>query len=401
MIINSKYMDLALRIAFDNIGNTSPNPSVGAVIVKNNNVLSTGGTSEYGSDHAEVVSIKNAAEKGIDIRGAEMYVSLEPCDHHGNTPPCTEAIIKAGISKVYIPICDPNPIVCFKGTARLKNAGVDVEVLTDYSSAAGDLIRPFEKFIFHKKPFVISKSAMTLDGRIAAMSGDSKWISSVNLRYIAHRLRAKVDAVIVGKNTFLKDNPALNVRLCSFDNSVRDRFSSGDISLSGRKNFFLTGLLNFTIQSKRDPLRVIVGLPETVDPGSNVFNDNNYIIFAREKEYERYMKGGTFIPDLNIVKNTGTDPDGEIEFILTHLAGKGIMCALLEGGSALAGSFLDAGAIDQFIYIIVPMIAGNGLSPLNSRGHEKISESHHLHDITIALIDDEILYSGYSESKQG
>ena len=400
----NKFMELALQIAFDCIGNTSPNPSVGAVIVKDDHIISTGGTLKYGSDHAEVVAIKKAIEKiGGDkkhvLKGSEIYITLEPCNHFGKTPPCTEAIIKSGISKVYIPMLDPNPNISSKGVAALEKAGIKVEILSDYTDNAIDIIRHFEKYILKNKPFIIDKKAMSLDGRIATVSGDSKWISSVYSRYIVHKLRAKVDAIIVGKNTFILDNPSLTVRIDSFIDEVVTYFQNSSIQLNGRDNFFIKGLLNFNIKQYVDPLRVIIGLPDKIDLNYNMFKDNNYVIFARPVHFENFKKNKGQINenDLNIIIIEGTSDSEQVEFILKKLKDLGVMSAILEGGATVSGLFLMAGEIDQFLYTISPKVAGNGINSINSNCYNTVSDWHNLHDITSLQIKDDILFSGYSK----
>ena len=228
----------ALRLALAGMGRTSPNPSVGAVIVRGEAIVSTGRTGPYGGDHAEVSAIRTARQ---DLRGAEMYVSLEPCCHHGKTPPCTDAIIGAGITRVHIPLLDPNPMVAGKGALALREAGVEVVIRRDLASSAADLIRPFKKFILRKRPFTVLKLALTLDGRTATAGGDSRWISNDWSRFVAHRLRSLCDAVIVGKNTLAADNPSLTVRLGDFPPEVADSFRLDEFPVRGYDNYLLAG----------------------------------------------------------------------------------------------------------------------------------------------------------------
>ncbi len=389
----SEFIENALRIAFNRIGMTSPNPPVGAVIVKNGEILSTGGTSTYGDDHAEVVALKNASSctPVSDLKGADIYVTLEPCNHHGKTPPCTEAIIDAGISRVFIPLLDPNPIVRSRGVERLRNAGIEVIIMNEQSSRAYDIIRQFDKYIRTGEPFIINKSAISLDGRLATVSGDSKWISSEYTRYLSHKLRAKVDAIIVGKNTLKNDNPSLNIRLDSYSGEVQDFFRDNEVKIKGRDNYFINGLINFEISDYNQPLRVAVGLPEDLDAGYNIAADNNYVIYATDDEMSEY-KGKS---ELNIIVTPGKTPAERIDFIVRDLASRGVIMAMLEGGGGLAGSFFQAGKIDQFMYTVTPRIFGSGISPVNSSGVEKVSESLKLHDITSVMIRDEVIYTGY------
>ncbi len=391
------YMCQALRIAFDRMGYTSPNPPVGAVIVKGDAVVSTGGTGPYGSSHAEVAAISGA---GVDLKGADMYVSLEPCNHYGKTPPCTSAIIKAGISRVFIPALDPNPLVSGKGADELRHAGIEVIFMKDMAGSGIDLLRQFRKYITAHKPFVLSKSAITLDGRIASRTGDSKWISSDFSRYLVHKLRAKADAVIVGKNTFIRDNPSLTVRLESFDSRVRDYFTAHEPVMSGRENFFLRSLFTEAVQDAVSPLRVVVGLPDSIDMRSNIFSDNNYLFFERQKTVDlRVRKDPRMakkIDGLSLVLVDADSPVEEIERICDELFNRGIMFALLEGGGALAGSFLDAGELDQFFYVIAPRIAGGGINCIEAAGADSISDALRLWDVSVMSAGEDVIYNGYS-----
>jgi diaminohydroxyphosphoribosylaminopyrimidine deaminase/5-amino-6-(5-phosphoribosylamino)uracil reductase len=391
----SEFIENGLRIAFNRIGMTSPNPPVGSVIVKNGEILSTGGTSTYGDDHAEVVALKNASSctPVSELKGADIYITLEPCNHHGNTPPCTEAIINAGISRVFIPILDPNPVVRSRGVKRLQDAGIEVIIMDEYYNSAYDIIRQFDKFIETGEPFIINKSAISLDGRLAADTGDSKWISSEYTRYLSHKLRAKVDAIIVGKNTLINDNPRLNIRFDSYSSDVQEFFRENEIKIRGRDNYFINGLINFEISDYNQPLRVAVGLPEDLNGSYNILADDNYIIYATDDELKDFNGRSEF----NIVKMSGKTPVERIEFIVRDLAARGMMMVMLEGGGGLTGSFFQAGKIDQFLYTITPRVFGSGISPVKSSGLQKVSDSLKLHDITSAMIMDEVVYTGYKK----
>lgn len=392
-------MQLACRIAFSKGGLTSPNPAVGAVIVKKGEVAGTGGTGPYGSDHAEVRAIKDAQSRGADIKGAEMYVSLEPCSHYGKTPPCTEAIIQAGISRVHIAVKDPNPLVSGNGIARLTDSGIDVVMNDQYSSIGYDLIRGFRKLILKNKPFVISKSAVTLDGKIATSTGDSKWISNEFSRYISHKLRAKCDAIIIGKNTFVSDNPSLDVRLSGFRSEVRNYFTPAGINISGYDNFYLRELLTSEITEYKNPLRVMAGIPEQIDKNSNFFKDDNYIIAAGNDEYMAAVKksGKELINKLNLKITASLNNVEMADYILELLQRRGVLNVMLEGGAGLNSAFFSSGEIDQFIYFIAPKIAGNGISPLNNSGSVMMSEALNLHDVSAVFIQGDLLYNGYRE----
>jgi len=390
------FMKRALAIAFQRMGFTSPNPPVGAVIVRDGEVLSTGGTRECGSCHAEINAMENA---GCDIGGTEMYVTLEPCSHYGKTPPCVDAIIRSCVKKVYIAIEDPNPLVSGRGIAKLIENGVEVEMMHEFEGYARDILRPFNKYILRKKPFVIYKCAETLDGRLATPAGDSKWVSNACSRFIVHKLRSRIDAIIVGMNTLKNDNPSLNVRLGSFDDTVKDYFKLNPVRINGSDNFIIRSLLDSDIDETRDPLRVIIGIPEMIHPGLNVLGDGNHVFFERNDRYQRLVSenpGFKAMKDkLNIEIIDADNYIDEITMIMDSLYARGVMLVMLEGGGTLAGSFLDAGAIDQFMVTIAPRIAGNGIPMLNAAGFPAMMETVDLHDVSFCDINGDLLYNGY------
>ena len=397
----SAFMICALEQAFAAMGCTSPNPAVGAVIVMNGTVAATGKTSACGGDHAEVTAIKKAPGT---LQGAEMFVSLEPCCHYGKTPPCTEAIIRAGIKRVYIPLLDPNPMVAGKGVLALKNAGVDVVIMNEFASQAVDLIRPFRKYILRKRPFIIQKLAVTLDGRTATKSGDSRWISSDCSRYIVHRLRAIADAVIIGKNTLIADNPSLNVRLEEFPDTVKCYFRETNMGIAGYDNYFLKKLLGGDAVVNRDmPLRIVIGLPDKIDSGANFFRSDDYIFFVDENTHAamKRREDHDLIQEMEkqnkIVFIGGDTRVARVHAIQEELYTRGIMMALLEGGSAISGSFFDAGEIDQYLYFIAPKIIGCGTPAIDGNGISAMQDSVRLKDVSTVMIQEDLLYSGYRE----
>jgi len=215
------YLDLAARMALRGFGHVEPNPMVGAVIVKDNKIIGIGHHTKFGSLHAEREALANCNAQGNDPRGATLYCTLEPCSHTGKQPPCTEAVIEAGIAKVIIARKDPADISC-GGIQILRNAGIKV-VLTDISSNATHLSDPFIHRIETGRPWVIAKWAQTLDGRIATRTGESQWISNLRCRARVHRMRAKVDAIMIGIGTAIADNPILTARDCRSVRKVAKR----------------------------------------------------------------------------------------------------------------------------------------------------------------------------------
>ncbi len=398
---NDRYILRAFEIAFTKYGLTSPNPAVGAVIVRDGRIIGEGGTGSYGSDHAEVSAIRDALAGGNDTSGAEIFVTLEPCNHYGKTPPCTKAIIESGIKKVHIPVLDPNPVVSGNGVRGLIDAGIEVNIMHKHSLTASDMIRSFKKFILRGKPYVINKCAVTLDGRIATAAGDSKWISNDFSRLLVHKLRAKVDAVIVGANTVAMDNPMLNVRMDDFSDEIHGGLSAMSGLIAGRGNFFLAELLKSEITDYRDPLRVLIGIPEDISVDCNFFRDNNYIIIADTADFEKAQKSNDelnkAVAGLNIVTESFGSHEDCVDFALDILKGKGVMTALLEGGGTLNGAFFNAGEIDQFMYVIAPKVTGNGISPINGRGSDRMSDALSLRDVSTVMLGDNLLVSGFKE----
>ncbi len=402
--MNEHFMGVALRQSFSVMGETSPNPPVGAVIVKEGKIVATGATCECGSDHAEISALKAAGENGHSVVGAEMYVSLEPCSHHGKTPPCAEAIVKAGISRVYIPLIDPNPLVSRKGVQLLKNAGVEVVIMEAFSEQAADILRPFYKRVSKRKPFIINKTAMTLDGRTASITGDSRWISSPASRLMSHRLRSKVDAIIIGKNTLLRDNPSLNVRFNDFDRGTHENLELSAQRIGGYNNFLLTSLMSGGDSSVRcgEPLRVLFGLPDPEFFTHCFFRDGNYVIYdSAQTVFKSSHKAENIkklIEDGNLVLSEKSEKADITSKALIDLYQRGIVFGMLEGGSCLAKTFFEMGDIDQFLYYIAPKVLGGGFAPLSSDKINDISGALNLKNISYAGIDCDVMISGYSET---
>ena len=400
---HSEYMTLALKVAFGALGVTSPNPAVGAVIVKDDVIIATGSTQAFGHDHAEVVALKNA--KGT-LSGASMYVTLEPCCHWGKTPPCTDAIIRAGITKVIIPALDPNPAVAGKGVRALQQAGIEVIFLREFLQAAVDLIRPFKKSILRHKPFVIHKVAASMDGRTATSTGDSKWISSTVSRLLVHRLRACADTIIVGKATVETDNPLLNVRYSDFAQDAINFYESRYYTISGYSNSFLQGLLELWKTDITHELRkIVIGLPKSLQ-NINLAGDSNAYFFVSQKEKDALVTRDdtdiiSRLIDSGRIKFLQSNKGAEqIYELLDILHTMGAMIVVLEGGATVAGSFFDANEIDQCMYFYSPLVVGKGKSVIEGKGRQFIKESMALCDVTGVFLGQDILISGYKERYQ-
>lgn len=327
MTTDEKYMQLALDLAASAKGNTNPNPLVGAVIVKDGVIVGTGLHRKAGEPHAEVHAFRMAGEHA---KGATLYVTLEPCSHYGKTPPCANLVKESEVSRVVIAMQDPNPAVAGKGIQLLRDAGieVDVGVLEEQSR------RLNERFIHNmqtKRPFVISKYAMTLDGKIAAHTGHSKWVTSAAAREDVHHIRHEVDAILVGVGTVIADNPSLTTRL-------KDR-------------------------NGKNPIRIIMDTSLRTPLQANVLNveEAQTIIVCSEEVTQEQID--VFEAHCVTVLPVCRNSEGlHIDEMLEKLYLLGITDILVEGGSAINASFLQSAAIDKYVIYIAPKILGGRLS---------------------------------------
>jgi diaminohydroxyphosphoribosylaminopyrimidine deaminase / 5-amino-6-(5-phosphoribosylamino)uracil reductase len=393
MDIHAQFMKQVFFTALSRMGITSPNPPVGALVVKNGIVIADGGTQVCGGAHAERCALEKA---GASAEGADMYVTLEPCCHFGKTPPCTNAIIASKIARVFIPIIDPNPKVSGMGVKALRDAGIEVTILDEYSAYARQILEPFFTRIYKKRPMVLYKTAHTADGCTATDCGDSKWISSELSRYVVHRLRALTDAIMIGKNTCAEDNPSLTCRMDDFPEQTRNKFTE-NIIFSGEDNILLKYLLSPDYDHcGRDPLRIIAGLPDLHGINMNFTADDNYMVFEKEENLEAIKNN----PGLKNIIEQGTlliiprGADRE-EFMLASLFEKGVNYILLEGGGTLAGSFFRKKLIDQFMSFTAPKIIGGGREILSSGNTVSMADAMTLSDISCAFLGGDLLYHGY------
>ncbi len=356
-------MKRAIELAQRGIGYTSPNPLVGAVIVKNGKIIGEGYHGYYGGPHAEINAFKNITE---DVKDATMYVTLEPCSHFGKTPPCAEAIVKNGIHKVIIGMKDPNPIVAGRGIRILEENGIEVVcgILEDEVKKLNEI---FIKYITKEIPFCILKTAMTLDGKISTATGDSKWITNEKSREYVHKLRHQVSAIMVGIGTVLTDNPRLTTRL------------KGDKS--------------------RNPIRVIVDtycrIPLEVEVLKTDF-DTKTIIATTEKADDTKLK---------VIRNKGVDiiitplKNGrvDLDYLMKKLGERKIDSVLLEGGSTLNYSAIKEGLVDKVISFIAPKIIGGSTAktPIGGEGIESIGKAISINNINIKRFHEDIMIEGY------
>jgi diaminohydroxyphosphoribosylaminopyrimidine deaminase/5-amino-6-(5-phosphoribosylamino)uracil reductase len=330
-------MRRALALAGRGLGRTSPNPPVGAVVVTPDGRLAgEGWHARAGGPHAEVVAL---AEAGAAARGGTLYVTLEPCAHHGRTPPCVEAILEAGIAAVHYAVRDPNPKVDGRGAAALAAAGI-ATVEGDCAEEAAELLAPFAHFIRTGRPYVTLKWAMTLDGRIATHTGDSRWVSCPPAREHAHRLRDTHDAVLVGRGTLYHDDPALTVRLPGSDG--------------------------------RQPLRVVLDSRARVTITRRVYDPGlpgaTLLAYVRMPDSQRAAFEARGVALLKV----RPDAAGRVALpaLLTALGQRGVVSLLVEGGAEVAASFLAADLIDDLQVIVAPKLIGSAgaLGPVGGRG---------------------------------
>ncbi|MCW3013544.1 MAG: ribD [Solirubrobacterales bacterium] len=340
-----EHLSRAIDLAQKGLGRVQPNPVVGAVIVRDGVVVGEGWHDYYGGPHAEVNAIKACGD--VDLHGATMYVSLEPCCHDGKTPPCTDAILRAGISRVVVASDDPTEKAAGRGLGILRDEGVTIDVAGGELAARARLLnQAFRKHARTGRPWVLFKSAMTLDGKVATRTGDSKWISSSQSRDLAHRWRATVDAVVVGIGTALADDPQLTARLehvyrqprrVVFDSTARLPLDSRLVRMAPEV-----------------PLTVVVSraAPRTATDGLE-------------------MSGA------DVIVATGEHEHARVRSALDQLGDRDICSMLLEGGPRLAGAFLDAGEIDEIRLFLAPLILGGRAArdPLEGEGVERISEA--------------------------
>lgn len=355
-----KWMNLALDLASRGRGFVEPNPMVGAVIVKDNQVIGVGWHQKFGEQHAEVEALHQA---GNEARGATLFVSLEPCSHHGKTPPCADAVVKAGISKVFIAMRDPNPLVSGKGIEFLKRNGIVVQVGVEKDKAE-ILNGPFIKYFLHSKPYVIAKWAMSLDGKIATKSGESKWISNEKCRDKVHQLRGLMDAVLVGVGTVLQDDPMLNARPEGPRKQTRIVIDpSGRIATSSK------------ILKTACDFKTMIALHESVS----------------DKTKKTLESMGCELLELSSIQ-----PSFVINEILLALGKKGIQNLLVEGGGKTLGAFFDSDQVDEIQAFIAPFVIGgeSAPAPVGGAGINLMHQRRNLLWVSYENVDDNLHFSG-------
>ncbi len=365
---NERWEARALELARSVLGRTSPNPAVGAVVVRDGQVVGEGATHPPGGPHAEVIALDTAGEAA---RGSTLVVTLEPCSHHGRTPPCTQAIIDAGITRVHYAVLDPNPVVAGSGHRALEDAGIEVlRGGARWEREASTLNEAFFHWIRSRRPFVIAKWAMSLDGRIATRSGDSRWISGERSRTAVHELRNVVDAIMVGSGTVLADDPALTTRL--------DR------------------------PDVHHPLRVVVDARGRIPASARLVAGDlpGHTLVATTCASSKAWREEISARGAEVVLlPPGASGGVDLDALLMTLGNREIGSLLVEGGSSLLGSLVDARLVNKYQIFVAPLIIGGGdaWSPVGGIGIDRVVNAARLCPDRVEHLGDDLLLTCYPE----
>jgi len=362
-VTDQEYMRLALNLAESARGRTNPNPLVGAVIVKEGRIIGFGAHLKAGEPHAEVHAFRMAGEAA---EGATLYVTLEPCSHHGKTPPCAELVVKSKVKRVVVAMEDPNPLVAGRGNSRLRDAGIEVTVGV-LEQEAYRLNERFIRNMLSKRPFVVVKTAMTLDGKIAAQTGDSRWITGPEARERVHRLRDEVDGILVGIGTVLADDPELTTRLP---------------------------------EGGRSPIRVVLDSKLRVPETAKVLNTAEaptWIVTGPdidEAKAVRLRERG-----VQIIAAPATERGIDLKAMLETLLPLGITHLLVEGGASVNGAFLEEGLIDKVMAFIAPKLVGGSSAPTpyGGTGFAKMADALELRDAVWETYGSDLCLTGYPQ----
>ena len=357
--IDEFYLRKSLNLAKKAEGKTFPNPLVGCVIVKNNKIIGKGFHKKAGDNHAEINALNNSEQS---VNGATLYVNLEPCSHFGKTPPCVESIIKAGISRVVFCTLDPNTKVHGKGKQKLIDSGVEV-TFGILEHAAEQLNESYFVYQTLRRPFIAIKYASSIDGKITTSTGESKWITNSLARQYGRKLRSKYQAILVGSNTVLHDNPHLGSR----------------------------------ISGNYEPIRIILDSSLKTDPSSKVYRDSNVLVFTSQKVT---IKRRELFKKHNIETIFSKSNEVLISEVLEHLYIRNIISIYVEGGSKVLGSFNDLKTIDRLYAFVSPIIIGGdgSKSPISGEGVDVLKNSLHLEQVETKYFEDNILITGRIKS---
>jgi diaminohydroxyphosphoribosylaminopyrimidine deaminase/5-amino-6-(5-phosphoribosylamino)uracil reductase len=354
------FMNIAMRLALKGKGKTSPNPMVGSLVVKNKKIIGWGYHKKAGARHAEIIALDKA---GKDAKGVTLYVTLEPCTHFGRTPPCVDRIIKSGIKEVIVGMADPNPLNNGRGIKIMRQHGIKVNMGL-WEDKLRRINESFIKYITKRMPFITVKVAQSLDGKIATKNGDSKWITSDKSRTYAHRIRKNYDAILVGVNTILRDNPKLD-----------------------------------TWFSQKHPIKIVADSQLSTPEDSNIFSANSRVIIVtllskpgQETENRKILAAKAKILDVR-------EKAGQINLkdMMKKLAQLEITNILVEGGGTLIGSLFDEGLVDKVLFFISPKIMGgkDSISSVMGKGVARVDRSIKLREVQLRRIGEDFLIEAY------
>ena len=373
-----EYMQRAIELARLGAGFVNPNPMVGCVVVKDDIVITEGYHEYYGGLHAERNALTHTT---ADCKDATLYVTLEPCCHHGKTPPCTDIIIEKGIKKVVVGLLDPNPLVSGKGISILQNAGIEVVTGVEEEKIK-ELNKVFLKYIKTKRPYVLLKTAMTLDGKIASYTGDSRWITNEKSRKLVHKLRSEMMGIVAGIGTVKADDPMLNCRL-----------EVQQLTANQQSNI-------------HQPIRIIVDSKASISLESNIVKtakEYKTIIAVSQQSTDNSQQSKIeMLKSFNVEILYCEEKDGHVDIndLMIKLGEKGIDSLLLEGGSCLNAAFLQAGCVDEVYAFIAPKIIGGEhcKSPVGGPGIELMKDAITFDKVEIEQIENDILIKCRVES---
>ena len=343
-----KYMGIALKLAEKARGITSPNPMVGCFIVKNNKIVGTGYHQKAGKKHAEIIALTKA---GKNARGATMYVTLEPCSHFGKTPPCVDSIIKSGIKEVIIAMKDPNPLV--QGIKILQKNNIKTKI-GNLKQEAEELNKFWIKFISKKIPYVILKIAISLDQKIAGQNGKPIQISNIDSQTYVHKLRGEVDAVLVGVNTVISDDPQLTTR-------------------------FVKG---------KNPMKIVLDTKLRIPLNSKVFNEPGKLIVAVGKKAPKNTIGKVEKKGAKVLISKSKEGRILLRNLLPQLGKMNITSVLVESGQSIFDSFLNEKAADEVLIFVAPKLIKNGIDAFKNQNAVKLK------DVSVVKLDDDIMIKG-------
>ena len=383
-------MRRAIELAKKGGGYVHPNPMVGCVVVNNGEIIAEGYHEKYGEFHAERNALLRCQS---ETKGASLYVTLEPCCHYGKTPPCTEIIIEKGIKKVFVGILDPNPLVAGKGVKLLQDAGIEVEVGL-CEDEIRELNKVFLKFITTKRPYIIMKTAMTLDGKIAAHTGDSRWVTNEQSRKLVHELRSEMAGVIVGIGTVLADDPMLNVRLEGNPHQPIRIVVDSNLRIPIDSQLVKTAKEYRTIVVCCHFDRSAAQRSEVEKSSSNMHKLNDSV---KQGFLDKLEMTKTLISKgVEVIQCASKDNHVDINDLMNKLGAMGIDSLLLEGGGTLNAAFLEADCVDEVWAFIAPKIIGgeDAKTPVSGNGIDKMSDAIQLQNIDIQNINGDILIKG-------